>query len=339
MIRRMLRNRMWWLAAVLLVLPAGSGAQEAYSGAGSRAGVQFLKLGHGPAGAALAGGLTAWRATADAVHANPAAVVGESGSQSWQMLSLAGTRLYGDDRLTSLIWARGSDRGGIAVEVAYNGISGIEVRDAPTTEPLALTSAHDVGVGIGGGLRLPGDLTVGLILRGLYEKLYEYDAFGIGCDAGLQLPVPGTDGLLRAGVAVKNVGRMGRLDTERLTLPWSVAGGVALNRPLRLGAVEIMAGADLWKPADDWAQVRVGVQARSAPLIFRLGTRQGRNWNVLTAGLGLSFGNWVIEYAYEYDPDVNRHFLGSVQHLGLAVDLQAIGAGDGRRNRSGMRRP
>jgi len=310
-----------------LLLPAGARAQDAHPDAGSKAGVQFLKLGHGPAGAALADGLTAWRGTAEAVHWNPAAVVGSpTGDGAWQEISLAGATLYGDERLTSLIWGRGSARGGIACEVSYSGISGIEVRDGPTAEPLALTSAHDIAAALTGGLSFSGGLSIGISVRGLYEKLYRYDAFGAALDAGLQLPLPGSEGLLRAGLAVRNLGRMGRLDQERLQLPWSVAGGIALARPLTFGSVTVRAGADLWKPSDDWAQFRFGVQARSSPLIFRAGTRQGKNWHIVTAGLGLCFGAWTIDYSYEYDPDTNRHFLGSIQRLGLVVNLQTSGA-------------
>ncbi len=315
--------------AVLLIGPGWTGgrAQEANPEAGRGAGVQFLKLGHGPAGAALGDGLTAWIGTADAIHANPAAAArggGEAGS--WRFVSLTGAALYGDDRLTSLIWSTGARGRGLALEVTYNGITDIEVRgDLPTAEPLALTSAHDVALAIRTGFLLSDGMAVGIAVKGLYEKLYHADAFGAALDVGGQFPLPVAGGLLRGGIAVRNVGRMGRLEEERLELPWSIAGGVALTRPVELGRVAVQAGADLWKPSDDWALLRLGIEARLDPLILRLGTRQGRGWNVVTAGLGLRFGIWTLDYSYEYDPDANRHFLGTVQRLGLAVDLQPRG--------------
>ena len=319
---------------ILLIIsgPIEGWAQETYPEAGRGAGVQFLKLGHGPAGAALADGLTAWSGSADAIHWNPAAAAGNpEGTGAWQFLSLAGASLYGDDRFTSLMWGQSWSGGGVALAVAYNGITGIEVRgDLPTAEPLAYTSAHDLAAGLSAGIKFSNGLAAGITAKGIYEKLYQADAFGLALDAGVQLPLPVAGGLLQGGVAVRNLGRMGRLEEERLRLPWSLAGGVALREPLELGRVTLRAGADLWKPYEDWARVRVGAEARRDPLALRLGTRQGKGWGVITAGLGLRFGVWALDYSYEYDPDSNRHFLGSVQRLGLTVDVQALRASGGR---------
>jgi hypothetical protein len=114
---------------------------------------------------------------------------------------------------------------------------------------------------------------------------------------------------------------MGVLDTKRLELSSSRAIGIALARPVELGSWRFTAGADVWKPADDWTQLRVGLEASHDPLRLRLGTRQGTGWRTISAGFGLALGGWRFDYAYIYDPDPDRRFTGSIQRLGIQIFL------------------
>jgi hypothetical protein len=114
---------------------------------------------------------------------------------------------------------------------------------------------------------------------------------------------------------------MGVLDRERLKLPSSAAVGLALAQPVPVGTWRLDAGADLWKPADDWTQLRVGLEASRNPLRLRVGTRQGKGWKTVSAGFGILLGSWQFDYAYVYDPDPDRRFAGSIQRLGVQINF------------------
>jgi len=304
------------VVSVLIMSPTGTiSGQEVHDKAGTTS-VPLLNLGFGPVGTGLAEGLTAWSGIPDAIWWNPAAAilfVAEQGS----ILSLNGARLFGETSNTSLSYGWGSAKAGFAFLASFSGLTGIEVReDLPTPEPLSTTSAYDLTTSVSVGLPFAGG-GIGFALKGVYEKLHYADAFGFALDAGVQIPLPGD--LLTGGVSVRNLGRMGILDQVRLELPWSVAVGAALARPLELGSWLFTAGADVWKPADDWTQLRVGVEASHDLLRLRLGTRQGTGWRTLSAGFGLAMGGWRFDYAYVYDPDPDRRSAGNVQRLGIQI--------------------
>lgn len=299
--------------------PRAVGAQSTYPEAGTYA-LTLLNGGLGPVGSALAEGLTAWPgAGADAVYWNPAAA-----ARLGPRLELSGARLFGEADQTALAWTTRLGRVGLNVQLHYSGLDGIEVREGPTPEPLTLTSAYDLVGAFSGGIRLTEGLDAGLGVKLLYEKLDLVDAFGVAVDIGTRLVIPGMD-WLQAGLAVRNLGRMGAFETERPRLPWTVAFGLALTEPRSLGDWSLQTGFDLWRPADDWTQLRLGLEAAHQALRLRLGHRLGKGWNTLSAGAGFVRRGWRLDYAYTYDPDADRRALGAVQRLGLTLDLDSGG--------------
>jgi len=305
------------ISAVIVSLSGPVTCQQVHPRAGTTS-VPLLNSGFGPTGTALAEGLTAWNSTPDAVWWNPAAA-SRLASETGNLLALGGARLHAGMNNTTLAWGTRIRGAGLVILASYSGLTGIEVReDLPTPEPLSTTSAYDLTAGVSIGLPLMGG-SIGFAVKSVYEKLHYADAWGVALDAGIQLPLPGD--LLRIGASVRNLGRMGVLDQVRLELPWSVAIGAALIEPVEAGSWQFSAGADLWKPADDWTQLRLGVEASSDPLRLRVGTRQGRGWKTISAGLGIVFGGWQFDYAYVYDPDPDRRFAGSIQRLGIQIQL------------------
>lgn len=309
-------------AAILVVLP-GAGiarAQQIPPKAGTYS-LTLLNGGVGPVGTALSEALTAWDGTEDAVYWNPAAAAPGSGVQG-RVLTLSGARLFGDLRQTALGYATHLGDAGLVFQVLYFGLSEIPVRGiVPTPEPIATTSAYDLVGAVTIGLPAIAGGGVGVTVKGIYEKLDVADAAGLALDLGIQAPLPFWGERLKAGFALRNLGSMGTLEQETLSLPRSMAAGVALSEPLPLGDWWFRAGLDYWKPADDWAQVRIGIVAGLDVLRLRAGFRYGEGWNTLSTGLGLALRGWRLDYAYVFDPDVNRRALGNVQRVGISLDL------------------
>lgn len=295
-------------------------AQVSHPGAGEQS-VTLLNVGLGPVGAGMSDGLTGWSGISDAVFWNPAAV--STLASEYPEVVLSGATLLGVVRQTFLQYGTRLGRAGLALQLIYSSVGDIEIRgDEPTPEPLALGSAHDFVAGVTIGLPLPSGAGLGVTVKGIYEKLHLADAFGIAADVGVQLPLPVLNGLFRAGIAIRNVGSMGALENERLELPWSMAIGIALAKPVEWGNWIISAGGDVWKPTDDWTQLRVGLEAAWDVLKFRAGTRQGKGWGTISAGIGIVMPGWSLNYAYIYDPDPSRHFLGTTQKLGVSIPLR-----------------
>ncbi len=311
------------MVAMLLASAAGPAlAQEVHPKAGKYS-VTLLNVGLGPVGAALSEGLTAWQRYGDAVYWNPAAASYLAGSAgSGPTLTLSGARLLGGVRQTALQYGTSWRGFGLTLQVVYGSVGDIEVYgEEPAPEPLAIGTAHDISAGIGLGLPVLDGGGIGVAVKGIYEKLHLADAFGAAVDVGVQVPLPVWEGRLQAGMAVRNLGSMGALGQERPRLPWSMAVGVALARPLQWGEWSLDAGGDVWKPADDWAQFRLGVEAAWDVLRLRLGTRQGEGWSTVSAGIGFALSSWRLDYAYTYDPDPARQFLGGRQRLGVSLEL------------------
>jgi hypothetical protein len=307
-------------AAALLASAPGAAAQNAHPDAGTFS-MTLLNGGLGPVGTGLSEGLTAWAGSADAIYWNPAAAtrIGDFGERQ---LTLSGARLFGDMRQTAIGYAAPWYDAGVAFQILYFGLNDIPVRGVvPTAEPLGSTSAYDLVASVSMGFPVINGGGVGITLKGLYEKLDVSDAAGLAFDIGIQAPLSFWSERLTAGFAVRNLGSMGELDQETLTLPWSVAGGLALTEPISWGTWYFRGGVDYWKPADDWAQVRLGIEAARDLLRLRAGYRYGRGWNTFSAGLGLAMRGWQLDYAYVFDPDLNRRALGNVQRLGVSLDL------------------
>ena len=315
------RELIFALVSVLLLNPAGERvrAQDVHPEAGHSS-VTLLNVGLGSVGAALSEGLTAGHGTGDAVFWNPAAAsFSAAGSPT---VTLSGARLLGGVRQTAVQYTTGWRKIGIALQIVYGTLGDIEVRGyEPSPEPDAISTTHDIVAGLSLGLPLMDGGGIGFSVKGIYEKLHLTDAFGAAVDAGIQLPLPLLGGLLKTGMAVRNLGSMGTLEQERPRLPWSVAAGIALARPLQWGGWTFSAGGDAWKPADDWTQLRVGVEAGWDVLKLRAGTRRGRGWGTLSAGIGIALSDWRLDYAYIYDPDPVRQFLGNTQRVGISLIL------------------
>lgn len=314
------------IVVVGLCRAPSASAQTPHPQAGTTS-MPILSLGLGPVGGALSEGLTAWPGGTDATFWNPAAAaaVRQTGGAS---LQFAAARLFEEMRVTSLSWDTPAGPLGISAQLLYAGVGDIPVRTGPSTDPIATTSANDVVLGLSAGMEVAGRGAVGITVKGLYEKLDTSDAFGAALDAGLQMPLPLWGGRVQAGLAVRNVGRTSRLGTESLTLPWSVAAGLALSRPIPIGEWRLLGAFDVWRPVDDWTQLRGGIEAVYDVLHLRLGGRTGKDRRALSAGLGLRMQGWRLDYSYTYDTDPDRRFLGNLQRLGVTLDLSGTGGRD-----------
>jgi hypothetical protein len=119
---------------------------------------------------------------------------------------------------TDLFCATSRSQSGIAVALtAYIIREGtIEVRTAPTIDPLYTSIPQNFSLGATFAARIFDSLTAGVTLKWLNEKITVYNADGFGLDIGLHYTFSSE---YEAGLAFQDIGSMSKLLNEASSLP------------------------------------------------------------------------------------------------------------------------
>ncbi|MDZ7385269.1 MAG: PorV/PorQ family protein [candidate division KSB1 bacterium] len=291
---------------VLLLVSVAHGGQPGSTGFA----VLKLTTGARAMGMAGAGGVTA--SDASAVYSNPAALT-----------TLRGSEVY----LSHNEWLLGTDHDAVAVavvgakqawgvSVAHLAVGDIELRTGPSTEPLALVSAHEVVVGLSYARRWHPRVQFGATAKYVYSKIYLDTASGGAVDLGARYET-GLAGMV-CGVALRNLGGTGRLRDERIALPFQLQAGVALPMSLDAWDTQFLLASDLVAERGQTLRMLVGLEGVVRGIAaLRVGYAGGYATHGLSAGLGLRSGRYRIDYAYTPFKDQ----LGATQQLSLSIGL------------------
>ncbi len=192
----------------------------------------------------------------------------------------------------------GYDQGGgkhsFGFHLLFTEVGGIEQRTVPSPEPESIFSFYELVLGVSYSRKIKDNLSLGLTLKGLAEKLHIEQAFAVACDLGLQYAF--YKDKLRMGAAVQHLGRSGKLDEERIELPTCLRLGVCytdifmgaryrllLDGIAEKNTVHLLGGGEI--TLSDIFSVRVGYQG-------------GYKVKSITAGLGIEWNNIGIDYGY-----------------------------------------
>lgn len=197
--------------ALAAVLPAR--AQET--------GLNFLRIGTNASASAMGDAQVASSRDAFSTYWNPAGLAAASLNSA-----AASHRIWIGDLRTYDVAARFrlGRRGGLGLAVTATDSGDLEARETPG-EPDGFFSAQFISVGLSYG-RQVGPLRVGVTAKYLSEQIFENEATGYAFDAGAQLGV--VRDLIRFGVALQNLGKMSRLESEATELPRTLRAGVAV---------------------------------------------------------------------------------------------------------------
>ncbi len=137
------------------------------------------------------------------------------------------------------------------------------------------------------------EVPFGLVVKGLYSKLYDTSAMGVAADIGLQQNFMKKD--LTIGLSLKNIGPKFKYVEEGYDLPFTIQGGVAY----RLLSQDLTLSAEVQAPYDQDVHFHFGVELKRAiglELVFALRGGYHTDWkgydnalNGLTAGLGIEW--------------------------------------------------
>jgi len=187
-------------------------------------------------------------------------------------------------------WAYGNEKRGLALSLGIYGTGGLEARRGPTAEPAGTFSVYDLNAGLSYAQRIGQRVYAGFSVRALHENIGPESAWGVGTDLGLLYRL--SDELI-LGATYRNLGRMERLDQERIPLPRVFRVGASWSRGDLTGA------ADFRIPEAGSKGANLGVEyAVKGRLFLRSGLQTGHDTRTWSFGLGVTRRNWRVDYAF-----------------------------------------
>ena len=244
-------------------------------------GLPSLRQGGGARAAALASAETALFA---AQALNPAARQSRGRSVAFNHQASIQNIRHNHLHLTQ---ARGRGTWGLSAQLWQ--ADDLARRTGPSAEPLGHFGVYEGAVGLSYARQME-RTRLGLQLNFIRQSIFTQNASGLAADLGMIYDVSAS---LRLGAAVRNLGRMNRLDQRETDLPLETRLGAAY-----VGRADVLVAVEAQKVRGDDLTLHLGGEYRAGEhLRLRAGYQTTENRS-LSAGLGLAAKRWVIDYAY-----------------------------------------
>lgn len=195
------------------------------------------------------------------------------------------------------------------LSVNTTGIKNIEVRYSPG-EAVSSFNANYFYAMLSSGFNLYNNLSAGISVKYIYEGLYTHNSTGLAFDFGLKYNDLFEN--LDFGASFRNIGSMNNLNLEATELPKDLRIGFGYNYPINnvIENIYLIAGFQKYIDYDD-NHFHTGIELSHEYIAVRLGYVSGYESKALSGGLGLSWGNFNLDYSFNnYDFELgNRHII------------------------------
>lgn len=275
---------------ILLTLAAwcaATGILRADYAAGGTAG-DFLRVRLDARSVAMGGAGVALLHGPAALQVNPAGLAaGPDGSEQYR-LALNHVEYPAHIRLSNASFAKGSMGTDLTMLYVVDNR-----RDAAGNE-IGTFLNHNTALAAGYAFRHDFGLMVGVAARYLYLEYDGQGSSGVTFDAGAMYQI----GPLTAGTSVRNLGWGMHVDGWFAQMPVELVTGVCA----RIGAASLVAQADL--PANGRKSLGIGTEyslgfaALRVGYIYRESGNELRGADGLTAGVGIAWRRFSLDYAY-----------------------------------------
>ncbi len=259
-------------------------------GAGNT-GLAFLKLGITSRSVAMGEAVVGNTFDASATHYNPAALMnGERVNlvfmHNEQVLGVRTEFLAGKVKFSRLA---------LGFSLNNTSVDGIQVREIPG-ESLGEFTAQNFAMGISLGYKINENISAGVTGKFLFEKIYVDNASGIGFDFGVIY----SKDKLSLGAALSNLGSMSELRNESTKLPASIRFGGAYSIDLLGISSRLIIAADGYKVMDGGKfHANTGAELTYKEFLsLRAGYQSGYENKSISAGLGLKYKAFTLDYAF-----------------------------------------
>ncbi len=284
--------------ATMFVVALASSAQANDAG---YAGSTFLRIGFGARASAMGEAYTAVAEDASAIYWNPGAMSAVLGTN----LSLAHTEYFASLRVEQAAVTHEATWGTIGFMFTGLYMDAMERYEDTPSMPLGTFSAYDVAVAVAYSRYIVPNLSAGISVKPVYERIDELTASGIAFDIGLY-HVSKVRGLKMAAVA-SNIGTPMKFDQEEFALPRSIKVGGSYEREVAVLEGRVLFTADAVFPNDGDASGRLGaeyafrrlVALRAGYRAFLLPSEDSEvGYSALRATFGAGF--WWRDIAVDY---------------------------------------
>lgn len=199
------------------------------------------------------------------------------------------------------------------------GVDGIEGRDGRGTIYDDNLEDAETEILLGYGRKLGGIWDLGVVFKYQQHSLAGYSDGAPGLDMGVMvkpLQAAGSESDwaddVSLGFAIRNLIEPNlRLDEEGVKDPTGLRFGLAVDRQLSSN-LNLLVTTDVEKTRDMDTHLHAGAELR---LMDLLALRMGSNTDMLTAGVGVKYGNLSCDYAFE------DNILETVHRFGLGLSL------------------
>ncbi|MCD6117240.1 PorV/PorQ family protein [bacterium] len=270
------------IVILMTTVLSGSVRAAGFASLGMGGGARIPAMGY--ASAAIArGGIAGFR--------NPAALAFENGS------SLVLSTYKWIDNLSGAFagWGRGNGQSGFGVFALFTSIDNIEYRTGPSPEPVSTFSFYEAVCGVSYSRLVAEGLSIGISLKGYYEKIFIHEASGFGFDLGLMWQMKKFPLIL--GCAVQNIGRASTLNHEEIDLP--LLGKIGAAVPVPVMHNKLILAADVVEEKELPLSLHSGAEfILNNTFSLRCGYQTGRDISGFTAGAGIRWKSYSFNYSY-----------------------------------------
>jgi len=288
------------LLSVALTAPAPGGT-----------GLTFLTLGVGGRSLGMGEAYSAGSSDPAAMHYNPASL----SAMTTTTVSFMHRSWIEGTNAEYIAGAFSFGKFSMGLSAYWLSIDDIEVRNVPGP-PISTFSAQDFSMGLSGAYKFTEDLSLGLTVKYLYEKILLEDAGGVAFDIGGVYSMPSG---LKLGAAFANLGSVNALRDVSTPLPKIFRGGAAYTAGLENPSLTLTGAVDFVTPLGEGSShVHLGGEAIIyGAIALRAGYQTGYDARGLTLGTGIAHGIVKVDYAFaptQYD-------LGSTHSISLSLEL------------------
>jgi hypothetical protein len=276
-------------------------------------GALFLRFGVGARAAGMGEAFSAVAKDASALYWNPGAMSAVLSTN----LMFTHTEYYQSVRLEQLSLTHETEYGTLGL--SFVGLYMDEMDrydDVPSAIPLGTFSAYDVSVSIGFSRYIIPNLSLGLAVKPVYQKIDQSTATGFAFDAGLY-HVSRIKGVKFAAV-LANVGAPMKFETEEFALPRVFKLGASYEREVPALKGDIAATLDVLFPNDGNAKQHIGAEyGYSRTLFLRTGYKAGYDSQGFAFGLGVMYRKFTLDYGVIF----GGNDLGDTHKLSLSLHV------------------
>ncbi len=256
-------------------------------------GLSFLKIGAGSRAVGMGEAYVAIANDASGTYWNPAGLTQINGTE----LSFTHNKWLQDISNEFFAFTFQGGKNAFGISFMSNTISGIERRVKASAEPLDVLNTHDIMLGLSFARKIGANVSYGLTVKYLYQKIYIESASGLAVDLGVQYKTPLSG--LNAGFAFQNFGYISKLREESTQLPHTIRLGLAYQIPIQFLQGEFILATDWIKILESTSHFSIGCEYNFIKYFaLRLGYQNGFEDKGIHGGFGVKFNRYQLDYAH-----------------------------------------